>query len=60
MKAKELIEILEKAVSEYGDRDILLIDSESSWYNSVKGISVVNKTKLNPYCGFQLEIDHDF
>ena len=44
MKAKELIKILNNAVKEHGNKDILILDKESGWYNSVNDIKVENLT----------------
>lgn len=60
MKAKELIKQLNKLVKEHGDKDILLVDSESSWYDSIKDITVVQNNQYVHRSGFLLNRDCNY
>lgn len=48
MTAKELIKLLRNAIAVNGkDLDILIVDSESSWFDTIKDVKVVQPTKWN-------------
>jgi hypothetical protein len=48
MTAKELIKLLRKAIAENGkDLEILIVDSETSWFDTIKEVKVIQPTKWN-------------
>ena len=55
MKAKQLIKVLTALVKEHGDQNILLMDSESGWYDTVGDVKIITKTEWNFEEGFELD-----
>ncbi len=55
MTAKQLIKALTALVKEHGDQNILLMDSESGWYDTVGDVKMITKTKWNFNEGFVLD-----
>ena len=57
MKAKELIARLEKMVAENGeDLDVLIMDGESGWFDTIKDLKVVTPNKFNALMGPGVEL----
>ena len=55
MTAKQLIKKLTALVKERGDQNILLMDSETGWYDTVGDVLVVVKSEWNRAEGFLLD-----
>ena len=57
MKAVELIAKLEKLVAENDeDLDVLIMDSESGWFDTIVDMKVVQPTKYNALMGPGVEL----
>jgi hypothetical protein len=54
MTAKQLIKKLTVLVKEYGDKNILIIDSDTGWDDTIGDVRLVSKSEYNPNEGFRL------